>query len=94
MIGSETRIDDYKVYSSFVRPEDILELIYMPMMPNGGDLKQSYQRSLKKDAKVNQISNYLMEKGSFFPNSVVCAVSSGECEFVSEFDLDYSSIGK
>jgi len=93
-LGTETKVDNYEVYSMFVKPDEILELAYVPRrMPSGGDIKGSYQRVLK-DSKVSQISNFLKDKGSFFPNSVICAVVGDKCNFVSEITDEYSSIGK
>ena len=93
-LGTQTMIDNYEVFTTFVKPKEILELAYVPRrMPTGGDIKGSYQRVLK-DSKVSQISTFLNERGSFFPNSVVCAVVGDKCKFISEITDEHSSIGK
>lgn len=89
-------IDSYQIFQFFISPTDLVKRAHIPRrMPTGGDITNAYQRSLKFP-KVNQIKNYLSEKGNFFPNSIICATKDSiKQSYVEEIrNEDTTSIGK
>ena len=75
-------IDGAKVYTFFANAKDVVDTMYVHRrLPQDTGFAMAYQRMVKPD-KVQDIGRYLEATASFFPNSIVVAVSGENFELI------------